>query len=59
MYTVFEVQISGALDPAKSDAYSRAVQMTTPQRHDGNPTAAILADGVEKGAQPELGDGVA
>jgi hypothetical protein len=29
MYTVFEVQISGELDPAKSDAYSHAVQMTT------------------------------
>ena len=35
MYTVFEVQISGELDPAKLDAYSWAVQMTTPQTHQG------------------------
>ena len=42
MYTVFEVQISGELDPAKSDAYSRAVQMTTPQRHDGNTEVSLF-----------------
>ena len=35
MYTVFEVQINGELDPAKLDAYSRTVQMTTPQTHQG------------------------
>ena len=36
MYTVFEVRISGGLDPAKVVAYGRAVQVTAPQRRDGN-----------------------
>jgi hypothetical protein len=36
MYTVFEVQISGELDPAKLEAYSQTVQMTTPQAHRGD-----------------------
>ena len=42
MYTVFEVQISGALDPTKSDAYSHAVQMTTPQTHQGNTEVSLF-----------------
>jgi hypothetical protein len=42
MYTVFEVQISGELDPAKLDAYSWAVQMTTPQRHDGDTEVCLF-----------------
>ena len=42
MYTVFEVQISGELDPAKVDAYSRAVQMTATQRHDGDTEVCLF-----------------
>lgn len=42
MYTVFEVQINGELDPAKLDAYSRAVQMTATERHEGNTEVCLF-----------------
>jgi hypothetical protein len=42
MYTVFEVQINGELDPAKMDAYSRAVQMTTTERHEGGTEVCLF-----------------
>jgi hypothetical protein len=42
MYTVFEVQINGELDPAKMDAYSRAVQMTATERHEGDTEVCLF-----------------
>jgi hypothetical protein len=42
MYTVFEVQINGELDPAKMDAYSWAVQMTATERHEGDTEVCLF-----------------
>lgn len=42
MYTVFEVRIKGQIDTTKSAAYSRAVQMTSTERHEGDTEVCLF-----------------